>query len=173
MPVSNLQQLLEHELRDVYSAEEQIVQALPTMIAAATSEDLKTALTDHLEVTKEQLQRLDSVNEHIAFRAKQRKCEGIAGIISEAEKGLKEIDDADTRDAAIIASAQKVEHYEIASYGSAAEFARQLELDEVVDLLEDTLEEEKDADENLTGLAQGGFLSEGINEKAADDADVT
>lgn len=168
MPVSNLQELLEHEIQDLYSAETQIITALPKMITAATDQDLQTALRDHLEVTKEHVRRLDKVAELTGMKTHGHVCEGIKGILTEGEKGLKEIDDSATKDAAIIVSAQRVEHYEIAGYGGAAQFAHQLDLGEVEELLKMTLEEEKQADADLTGLAEGGLFTEGLNEQAVE-----
>lgn len=165
MPISNLQQLLGHELEDLHSAERQIIAALPKMISMSTNEELTAALEEHLEVSQQHLERLDEISHTLNFSTSYT-CKGIQGIITEAEEGLGKIDDPDTRDAAIIASAQRVEHYEIAAYGSAAAFAKELGLDKIADMLAETLDEEKDTDEALTDLAEGGLLSTGLNEEA-------
>jgi ferritin-like metal-binding protein YciE len=168
MSISSLQQLFEHEVGDLHSAETQIIAALPKMINMATHEELRAALEDHLEVTKEQLARLNSICDEHGLQKPSTSCEGMKGIIAEGEKLLKEIDDKSTKDAAIIAAAQRVEHYEIAGYGTAVEYANQLGYDDVAETLHDTLDEEKEADENLTTLATGGWLSDGLNEEAMD-----
>lgn len=170
MRISNLQQLLEHEIKDLHSAERQIIDALPSMISSATHEELIAALEDHLDVSRKQLQRLQTVASDLDITVSASDtCEGIKGIIKEGEKMLKEIDDSATKDAAIIAAAQRVEHYEIAGYGSAAEYARQLGFNDAADELETTLEEEKEADESLSSLATGGWFTAGINENAIED----
>lgn len=166
MSVSNLQQLFEHKLLDLHSAETQIIAALPKMIEAASHEQLRQALTDHLRITKEQLQRLNTINEEVHFKKKEVICEGMKGILKEGEKELQEINDNATRDAAIIAAAQSVEHYEIAGYGTAEEYARQLEMPAVAEMLQETLEEEKQTDSSLNALAKGGMFNEGLNEAA-------
>jgi ferritin-like metal-binding protein YciE len=166
MPISNLHQLFEHEIQDLHSAENQIIDALPKMISMATHTELKTALRDHLQVTKEQLQRLDAIIEELSLKKPAKTCEGVKGIIAEGEKSLKEIKSDSTRDAAIIAAAQRVEHYEMAGYGTAAEYAKQLGFDEVAHTLHDILEEEKEADTSLNTLATGSWLSAGLNQEA-------
>jgi ferritin-like metal-binding protein YciE len=167
MKITNLHELFIHVLRDLYSAESQIIKALPKLIAKTTSEDLKTALQDHLDVTKNHLTRLDEMAEEFDFKAAAQVCLGVKGIIAEGDKTVAEISDPATRDAAIIAAAQRVEHYEIATYGAAMSFANEMGHDYAADLLQQTLDEESDADKLLTSLAEGGLLSDGINSKAA------
>ncbi len=169
MHITDLRHLLTHELHDLHSAEKQIIDSLPIMINSANSEKLKSALQNHLEVTREQLRRLELIDGNLSSEKDGAVCVGIKGILSEAQNGLASILDVNTKDAAIIASAQKVEHYEIAAYGSAAQFARQLELNDVADELEKSLKEEKEADQELSSLAEGGIFSEGINKKAITD----
>ncbi len=169
MAISTLQQLFEHELQDLYSAETQIIEALPKMIGKASHEELKTALDDHLEVTKIQLERLNSIFRELNFKKTTRICEGMKVILTEGEKSLNEIVDNPTRDAAIIAAAQRVEHYEISGYGTATEYAKQLDLGNIADILAETLNEEKEADASLSTLATGSWFAEGINEVAADE----
>ncbi len=169
MHITNLRHLLTHELQDLHSAEVQIIDCLPILINSANSEELKSALQNHLEVTREQLRSLELIDGNLNAEKDGAVCVGMKGIVSEAQNGLESILDINTKDAAIIASAQKIEHYEIAAYGSALQFARQLELNDVADELERSLKEEKEADQELSSLAEGGLFSKGINKKAIDD----
>lgn len=153
MEPKSLQELYVKELRDLYDAEHQIIKALPEMIDAATSNDLKSALSEHLEVTKEQANRLEQVFSELGEKPKGEKCKGMQGVIAEGSDLVDDIDDPNLRDAAIIASAQRVEHYEMAGYGTARTYASLLGEEEASRLLEETLEEEKDADQELTSLA--------------------
>lgn len=166
MTLQNLTDLFVHELRDLYSAEEQIIHALPTMIKASSDQDLKLSLKRHLDVTQEQLKRLDRIAAELEVSLEGHTCKGMKGIIDEGNELLEMIEDSATKDAAVIASAQRVEHYEIAGYGCALHFAEELELESIAELLEQTLEEEFEADEELSSLAEGGMLSVGINEEA-------
>ncbi len=154
MKSNSLQELYLGELRDLYGAEHQIIKALPKMISKTTSEELKNALTEHLEVTRQQAERLEQIFENMGEKAKAQKCKGIAGVIEEGSDLLKEAEDEDVRDAAIIASAQKVEHYEMAAYGTVRTWATLLGVQDAVNLLEETLNEEKEADEKLTQIAE-------------------
>ena len=167
MPITNLQQLFEHEIQDLHSAEQQIIAALPKMITMASHEELRTALQDHLEVTEEQRRRLESIMKNLSMKSSAMTCEGMKGILAEGEKSLKEVTDSATRDVAIIASAQRVEHYEMSGYGTAVAFAKQLGLDETADMLQETLDEEKEADASLNSLATGGWFTDGMNKEAA------
>lgn len=167
MPISNLRGLFQHELADLYSVESQIIESLPMMIDAASNEELRAALTEHLEVTKEQRARLEVISKEVDFD-KNMTCEGMKGILKEGETGMEEITDPATLDAAIITSAQRVEHYEIAAYGGAIEFAKQLDMTDIADTLQESLDEEKSADESLSGLATGGLFTKGLNEEAED-----
>jgi ferritin-like metal-binding protein YciE len=153
MKPNSLQELYVEQLRDLYDAEQQIIKALPEMIEAASAEDLKEALTEHLDVTKEQSTRLENIFKNLGEKAKGEKCKGMGGVISEGSDLIDEIDNPEVRDAAIIASAQRVEHYEMAGYGTARTFATLLEEDEASNLLQQTLDEEKEADQKLTELA--------------------
>lgn len=165
MPISNLPQLFSHVLSDLYSTEKQIIEALPQMIEASTDEKLRAALQEHLEVTQTQLDRLNTIKQTINFDT-DMVCDGIKGVLTEGQKSLAEITDLTTKDAAIIASAQKVEHYEMATYGTAQEFARLLEYDDEAQLLEESLNEEKKADSDLSTLAKGNLFKEGLNQEA-------
>jgi ferritin-like metal-binding protein YciE len=173
MPVAGLHDLLIKELHDIYSAEKQIIAALPKMIDLAIDEKLKTGLTTHLEQTRMQVERLDAIHAELGISHDTRiVCEGMRGIIAENEISLQEIQDSHTKDAAIIAGAQKVEHYEIAVYGSLSTWAHEIGNDTIADLFEATLTEEKQADTLLTKVAQGGLLMTGVNEKAADSIET-
>jgi ferritin-like metal-binding protein YciE len=154
MSVETMQELLIDELKDLYSAEKQIVRALPKLAKAATSPDLKQALTKHLEETEGQVTRLERMAELVGKKLTGKTCVGMKGVLEEGSEVLKGTDKGIVRDAAMIAAAQRVEHYEMAGYGSAREFAKMLGLAEVASLLEQTLEEEKAADKILSGVAK-------------------
>lgn len=162
MKLNNLNDLLIHELKDLYNAENQIAKALPKMAEAASSEQLRTAFQNHLSETQTQIERLDQVFEIIGEKATGEKCKAMEGIIKEAEDMLDKKADKSVMDAALIACAQRVEHYEIAGYGTVCTYAKQLGMKEVMDLLQMNLSEEKKTDEKLTFLAE-----QAINVKAA------
>lgn len=164
MEISSLQELYVEQLNDLYDAEHQIIKALPKMIDKAESEELKDALNEHLEVTKEQANRIERVFSDMGEKAKAEKCKGMQGVIAEGDDLIGDIDDPGVRDAAIIAAAQRVEHYEMAGYGTARTYAAQLGEDEAADLLQQTLDEEKEADKKLSELASE------INQEAAEGA---
>ena len=149
-----LQELLVDEVRDLYHAEKQLLKALPKMAKAATHEDLREAFESHLEETREQVTRLEEVFEALGEKVRAKPCPGMAGIIEEGSELMQEDAEASVMDAGLIASAQRAEHYEIGAYGTCVAWARLLGLDEVVTLLEQTLEEEKAADQKLTALAE-------------------
>ena len=151
---SKLQKLFENEVKDIYWAENALLKALPKMAKNATSPELKEALENHLEETRGQIERLNQVFEAMGKKAQGKKCEAMAGLIKESEEIMQNSDKGMMRDAGIISAGQKVEHYEIATYGTLRTFARTLGLDEVAELLEETLEEEKAADEKLTEVAE-------------------
>jgi ferritin-like metal-binding protein YciE len=154
MSVETMQELLIDELKDLYSAEKQIVRALPKLAKAATSPDLKQALTNHLEETEGQVTRLERIAVIVGKKLTGKTCVGMKGVLEEGSEVLEETDKGTIRDAAMIAAAQRVEHYEMAGYGSAREFAKMLGLSEVASLLDETLEEEKAADKLLSGIAK-------------------
>jgi ferritin-like metal-binding protein YciE len=153
MKPNSLQELYVEQLRDLYDAEQQIIKALPEMIDAATSEDLKEALEEHLEVTRSQATRLEKIFGKLGEKPKGEQCKGMHGVIEEGSDLVDDVEDADVRDAAIIASAQRVEHYEMAGYGTARTYAKLLGQNEAGELLQQTLDEEKEADQTLTELA--------------------
>lgn len=156
MSLENLHKLFEDELKDVLSAERQLVKALPKMAKAADSEELRMGFEQHLAETEGQIERIEKVFEMLGKTARAKKCAGMEGLIQEGSEKMQEDAEPAVRDAALIASAQKIEHYEIAAYGTLIAWARQLELDDAVELLGQTLEEEKAADMALTELAEGG-----------------
>jgi ferritin-like metal-binding protein YciE len=152
--LDSLEPLMIDELRDILDAEKQITRALPKMAKAAASEQLRAAFEEHLEQTNGQIERLNRVFEELGERARGKKCEAMQSIIEEGQQMLAEAGEGPTRDALLIAAAQKVEHYEIASYGTARTFAAQLGHGRAASLLEETLQEERSTDERLTGLAE-------------------
>lgn len=152
MAAENLRALFVDELRDIYDAEKQLVKALPKIVKAAESQALKGAFEDHLEITRAHVGRLEEVFKLLNTAARGKKCEGMEGLIEEGSTVILEME-GNVRDAALIASAQKVEHYEIASYGTLATFAEVLDMGDAKDLLGQTLDEEKEADEKLTQIA--------------------
>ena len=155
MKLESLHELLVDELQDLYSAENMIIKALPKMADKASSPELKSALQEHLQETRGQVRRLDQIFDQIPdVDRDDKKCKGIEGIIKEGEDLLKKDADADVRDAGIIASAQKVEHYEIASYGTVRTYANLLGRQAWAELLQQTLSEEKSADQKLNALAE-------------------
>lgn len=162
---SKLGKLFEDELKDIYWAEQALTTAIPKMIAKATSSELLQALEDHLAETKEHVSRLDKVFLILGKEAKSKKCEAMAGLIKEAEELMENSDEGVMRDAAIISAAQKVEHYEIASYGTLRSFALTLGLTDAVEILEQTLNEEKEADIRLTTVAESAVNIEAAEEE--------
>lgn len=148
-----LMKLFEDELKDIYWAEKALTKAIPKMIKNATSEELIEALENHLEETKLQVSRVEQVFEVIGKKATAKKCEAMEGLIKEAEAIMEECEEGAMCDAGIISAAQKVEHYEIATYGTLRQFAETLGLDDAVELLKATLDEEKAADAKLTEVA--------------------
>jgi ferritin-like metal-binding protein YciE len=161
---SKLHKLFEDELKDIYWAEKALTKAIPKMIKKATSEELIDALEEHLEETQGHVERCEQVFELIGKSAQAKKCEAMAGLIKEAEAIMEESDEGVMRDAGIISAAQKVEHYEIATYGTLAKFAKTLGLTEAAALLVSTLNEEKAADEKLTDVAETAVNVEAAQE---------
>jgi len=173
--MNDLKDLLKHEILDLYSAEEQIIEALPLMIEKAQNKDLKGALNNHLKITEEQKKRLDKIKQLVTDEKKpeqedekkgffsrlfsgtegKQKCRGMEGLIDEGKKIMAEDISPEALDAAIIGCAQKIEHYEISGYGTAKAYAKELQLEDVEKLLDETLAEEYEADKRLTELAVG------------------
>ncbi|HTS61437.1 MAG TPA: ferritin-like domain-containing protein [Candidatus Acidoferrales bacterium] len=176
MKIDTLNTLLEEEIKDLYDAEKRLVRAIPKMAKAASSEELRSALQEHLEVTKQQVERLDQVFELLDMKPKAKTCAGMKGIIEEGDETL-EMDGEDAlMDAAIIGAAQRVEHYEMAAYASARTMAEHLGNQEVADLLQQTWDEENEADEKLSeiasevlGTVQGGGDGSGEGTEVEDE----
>ena len=166
MKVKTLRDLFLHQLRDLLSAEKQLVKALPKMAKAATSEELKEAFEQHLTQTETHVERLNEIFETIGTNGRGGKCIAMEGLVAEGEQMLKAEMPPSVLDAALIASAQRIEHYEIAGYGTARTLAEIVDEDEAAELLGETLAEEKEADERLTELAEST-----VHEEAADEAD--
>lgn len=154
MEIDTLQKLYVEELRDLHSAERQIIQALPKMIKAATSPDLKAGLQKHLEITKEQLARLDQIFEKLGKKGTGKKCKGMEGVLADGKEILEEDMAPEVKDAGIISAAQHVEHYEMAGYGTVRTYAQLLGEKDAMKLLQQTLDEEGDSDKQLTKLAE-------------------
>lgn len=161
MEINSLKDLYLEELRDLYDAEQQLVEALPEMAKAASDSELKKALQEHLKETKGQVQRLERVFKNLGEEPSGKSCEAMEGLIAEGEDILEAKGSAAARDAALIAAAQRVEHYEIAGYGTVVAYARTLRRNQDVEILEETLEEEKHADELLNDIAL-----ESVNQQA-------
>ena len=156
MAVKSVNDLLLNELRDIYHAEKQLVRALPKMAKKAKSDQLRQAIEHHLEETRGQVDRLDQVFQHLDARSGGKRCEAMEGLIEEAKEMMEEIATPEVLDAAMIAAAQKVEHYEIASYGSVRALAEALGHNDAARLLQETLDEEKAADQKLNQIALSG-----------------
>ena len=154
MPNEGFKELYIDELKDLYNAENQLLKALPKMAKAASSEELRQGFEEHLEQTRGHVERLEEIFKSLDENPKGKKCMGMEGLVKEGSEMMEEDFEGALMDAALIGAAQRVEHYEIAAYGTVSEFARILGEDEHVSLLEETLQEEKDTDEKLTGLAK-------------------
>jgi ferritin-like metal-binding protein YciE len=152
--MDSLKELLQEELKDIYSAEKQLLKALPKMAKNASSDELRSALEEHLEVTRGQVERLEQVFESLGQTAKAKTCKAMQGLIEEGKEMMEEDAEDAVMDAGIIAAAQKVEHYEIASYGTVRTWARLCGQNEAAELLQETLDEEGEADKRLTELAE-------------------
>lgn len=154
MSVETLQDLLVDELKDLYSAEKQIVRGLPKIIKAVSAADLQEGLSNHLEETKNQVARLEQIGEKLGKKLTGKTCVGMKGVLEEGPEVLEETKKGPVRDAALISACQRVEHYEIAGYGSARDFAKLLGLRDIAALLDETLAEEKNADKTLTAASK-------------------
>ena len=161
--MKHLEKLFIEELADIYNAETQLTKALPKMAKAAQAEELRAAFEEHLEQTKEQINRLDQVFESIGESMKKKTCKGMKGLIDEGNEMAREFEGDSALDAALICAAQKVEHYEIASYGCLCTWAKELGHDDALDLLQETLDEEKETDEKLTQLAESSRNVEALH----------
>jgi ferritin-like metal-binding protein YciE len=154
MSVATMQELLIDELKDLYSAEKQIVRALPKLAKAASTPELQDAISIHLEETKSQVARLEKIGEILGKKLSGKTCVGMKGVLEEGSEVLEDTEKGLVRDAALISASQRVEHYEMAGYGSARDFAKTLGLSEVATILDETLAEEKNADKKLTLISK-------------------
>jgi ferritin-like metal-binding protein YciE len=180
MNANGLKEVYIEELKDLYDAENQLVKALPKMAKAAESDELRSAFTEHLEQTREHVARLDRIFKALGENPKGKKCKGMQGLIEEGSETMEEDYEPEQLDAAIIAAAQRVEHYEIAGYGTVRTYAQLLNEEEAVSLLEETLEEEKETDQKLSQIAEEinveaaeseeGEEGEGVSEQEEEEA---
>lgn len=159
--IKTMEELFQDELFDIYDAEQQITKALPKMAEKATDKELASGFKTHLKETEGQIKRLEKCFKLLGIEAEKETCEATKGLLKEGEQLMKEVEQGPVLDAALIAAAQKVEHYEIATYGTLITWAQSLGYDEVADLLEETLDEEKSTDEKLSELAE-----DHVNEQA-------
>jgi ferritin-like metal-binding protein YciE len=167
MNLNSLQDVFVDQIHDLYDAERQLVEALPKLAGAASHDKLREAFEHHLAETRGQLERLDEIIATLAIGAPSESCKAMQGLVAEGERIVSAQGDPAAKDAALIAAAQRVEHYEIAGYGTARTLADELGHGDARDLLDDTLDEESNADKLLTKIATGGMLKSGVNEQAA------
>ena len=167
MQLQTLHDLFVEQLQDLHSAETQLVQALPTMASAASHDELRQAFEHHLDETREHVARLDEIFGQLGVASSGETCKGMQGLIAEGREFVTAGGDPAVRDAALIAAAQRAEHYEIAAYGTVRTLADELELGPARDLLDQTLDEESAADKLLTKIATGGMFKAGVNRRAA------
>ena len=166
MQLQSINDVLMHELKDLHSAETQLVAALPKMAQAATNDELRQAFEHHLDETRDHVRRLDEVLGQLGAPAGGEKCKGMEGLIAEGQQIVAAQGDPTVKDAALISAAQRVEHYEIAAYGTARTLADELGLNDAKDLLDQTLDEESQADKLLTKIATGSMFRSGLNAQA-------
>lgn len=167
MGLHSLDDVLQDQVKDLISAEKQLVAALPKMKAAAHSEELKSAFDEHLEETRGHVQRLEQAAGILGIDGSATTCKAMQGLVAEGEETLQKDGDPVAKDVAIIAAAQRIEHYEIAAYGTVKTLASELDQSEAAKLFGDTLDEESAADKLLTKIATGGLMGSGVNQAAA------
>ena len=167
MNLTTLQDVFVDQIHDLQDAEKQLVQALPKMAGAASTDKLREAFEHHLAETRGHVERLEEITATLGISPGTETCEAMKGLVKEGEKVINAQGDPAAKDAALIAAAQRVEHYEIAAYGTAKTLASQLDYGDARDLLDDTLDEEANADKLLTKIATGGLMATGVNEQAA------
>jgi ferritin-like metal-binding protein YciE len=165
--LNSLHDLFVEQLQDLYSAETQLVSALPKMASAASHDELRQAFEHHLEETRGHVSRLDEIFGELGVSSGGEECEAMRGLIAEGEEIVSANGDSAVKDAALIAAAQRVEHYEIAAYGTVRTLADELDLGSAKDILDQTLDEESNADKLLTKIATGGMMKSGVNQRAA------
>jgi ferritin-like metal-binding protein YciE len=164
--LEGLEDLYVEQLKDIYSAEKQLVEALPKMAQAATTEELRQGFEMHHEETQTHLERIQEILQRHGINPGRTKCEAMEGLLKEGEKAIQMRGNDMARDAALIAAAQRVEHYEIASYGTLRAYANHLDYKDDRDLFQKTIQEEGDTDKKLTDIAEGSLLADGVNEMA-------
>jgi ferritin-like metal-binding protein YciE len=167
MGFNSLNDVLQEQLEDLHSAEEQLVEALPKMARAAKHGELREAFEHHLEETRGHLKRVEEALRELGVSNPTEECKGMKGLIAEGEELMKKEGDGTAKDAALIGAAQRVEHYEIAGYGTARQLADDCGFDSIRDLMDQTLDEESNADKLLTKIATGGMFKAGVNKQAA------
>jgi ferritin-like metal-binding protein YciE len=163
----SLHDVFEEQLGDLYDAEKQLLVALPKMAGAATTDELREAFDHHLQETRGHVERLERIFADLKLPTPTEQCKAMRGLIAEGEEVLQATGDPTAKDAALIAAAQRVEHYEIAGYGTVRTLAKELDHDDAAALLDDTLNEEGNADQLLTKIATGGMFRSGVNKEAA------
>lgn len=161
--MKNLNELFKHQIKDLYSAETQLIEALPKMQSNANDSKLKEAFENHLKETKEQKRRLEQICEDLDIKPTGEKCKAMEGLIKEAEGFIGEAEDDDVMDAGLIAEAQRIEHYEISGYGTAVRYAKELGHTDIAETLQETLDEEYEADDTLDELAEGRLNKEAMS----------
>ena len=161
--MKTLKDLFEHEIKDLYSAEKQLVDALPKMVKAASDKKLHEAFSNHLDETKEQFESIQNICDQLDINPTSTKCKGMEGLIEECEGMIKEDADSDVKDAGLIACAQRVEHYEISGYGTAVRFAKELGHTSIAKQLQTILDQEYNADQKMDNLAQGRLNKEAMS----------
>jgi ferritin-like metal-binding protein YciE len=167
LQLSTLTEALYSELADLYDAEQQLVSGLPKVAQAVDNSSLRAGIEEHLEETRNQVARLEQIFQMMGRKPERDQCEAMQGLLEEADEVIAASGDRQVKDAVIIGALQRVEHYEIAGYGTARAFAEQLDLDDVADLLQESLDEESSTDRKLTTLAEGGLFSSGVNSQAS------
>lgn len=167
--LESLEDLFHDELKDIYDAEKQLTKALPKLAKKATADELREAFEEHLQQTQQHMERLEQVFDQLGMPARGKTCKGMKNLIAEGEDMIGDAEDDATRDALMIAAAQKVEHYEIAAYGTLRTWANLLGNTDIAGILEDTLEEEKETDQKLTEIAES-FVNEAANEEDQEES---
>jgi ferritin-like metal-binding protein YciE len=166
LKLNTLTEAFHSELADIYDAEQQLVNQLPKIAQAVQNSSLRIAIERHLKETRDQVVRLERVFEMVGRKPERDECQAMQGLLEEAEEVISASGDRQVKDAVLIGALQRVEHYEIAAYGTARAFAQQLDMDDVADLLQESLDEESSADSKLTTLAEGGLFTTGVNSQA-------
>lgn len=162
MKLNNLEDVFKHQLQDLHSAEQQLTEALPKMAEAASSSELKEAFKEHLEQTREQQRRIEELGETLGVDVKGETCQAMTGLIKEGAELIQENSPSDALDAALIAASQRIEHYEIAAYGSTVAYAKRLGHSDAQNLLQRTLDEEGETDKKLTKIAESTINKEAM-----------